>query len=69
MHELNRHGAFTNGGGYTLRRSCAHVAGREAQSEAQIATFDRWVVPVVSRLEQWAPAPFGQSLLAVMERK
>ncbi|MGA2113528.1 MAG: class I SAM-dependent methyltransferase [Bryobacteraceae bacterium] len=47
----------------------AHVAGREAQSEAQIATFDRWVVPVVSRLEQWAPAPFGQSLLAVMERK
>jgi SAM-dependent methyltransferase len=47
----------------------ARVAGREEQSEAQIAAFDRWVVPVVSRLEELAPVPFGQSLLAVMERK
>jgi SAM-dependent methyltransferase len=47
----------------------ARAAGREAQSEAQIAAFDRWVVPVVSRLEELAPVPFGQSLLAVMERK
>jgi SAM-dependent methyltransferase len=47
----------------------ARAAGREAQSEGQIAVFDRWVVPVVSRLEELAPVPFGQSLLAVMERK
>ncbi|MGA1995552.1 MAG: class I SAM-dependent methyltransferase [Bryobacteraceae bacterium] len=47
----------------------ARVAGREEQSEAQIAAFDRWIVPVVSRLEALAPAPFGQSLLAVLEKK
>lgn len=46
----------------------ARVTGREAQSESQIAVFDRWIVPVVSRLEGVAPMPFGQSLLAVLER-
>lgn len=47
----------------------ARVTKREAQSEAQIAVFDRWVVPVVSRLEALAPALFGQSLLGVWERR
>ena len=45
------------------------VTKREAQSEAQIAVFDRWVVPVVSRLKALAPALFGQSLLGVWERR
>jgi SAM-dependent methyltransferase len=45
----------------------ARVARREAQSEAQIAVYDRWIVPVVSRVEALAPAPFGQSILAVLE--
>jgi SAM-dependent methyltransferase len=47
----------------------ARVARREAQSEAQIAVFDRWVVPVVSRVESVAPVLFGQSLLGVWERR
>jgi SAM-dependent methyltransferase len=47
----------------------ARVAKREAQSEAQIAVFDRWVVPVVSRVESVAPVLFGQSLLGVWERR
>ena len=47
----------------------AHVAGRPAQSEAQIAAFDRWMVPAIARLEALAPAPFGQSLLAVLEKR
>ncbi|MGP8248227.1 MAG: class I SAM-dependent methyltransferase [Bryobacteraceae bacterium] len=46
----------------------ARIAVRQAQSEAQIAVFDRWMVPAVSRLEAWAPVPFGQSLLAVLQR-
>ncbi|MGA2143791.1 MAG: methyltransferase domain-containing protein [Bryobacteraceae bacterium] len=47
----------------------ARVARREAQSEAQIAVFDRWVVPVVSRVESVAPVLFGQSLLGVWEKR
>jgi hypothetical protein len=47
----------------------AHVFHREAQSERQIEIFDRFVVPVLSRCEAIAPPPFGQSLLAVLEKR
>jgi len=46
----------------------AHLLRREAQSETQIELFDRFAVPVMSRMEAVLPPPFGQSLLAVLER-
>lgn len=46
----------------------AHLLRREEQSESQIALFDRLAVPVMSRAEALLPPPFGQSLLAVLER-
>jgi 2-polyprenyl-3-methyl-5-hydroxy-6-metoxy-1,4-benzoquinol methylase len=44
----------------------ARVLRREAQSTVQIAFFDRFVVPVASRVEAFVHPPFGQSILAVM---
>ncbi len=41
---------------------------RQEQSEAQIATFDNYVVPVMARVEGWVRPPFGQSLFAVLEK-
>lgn len=41
---------------------------RQEQSEAQIATFDNYVVPVMAHLEGWVRPPFGQSLFAVLEK-
>ena len=46
----------------------AHVLKREAQSEQQIEIFDRYLVPVISTLEAVVPPPFGQSIVAVLER-
>lgn len=46
----------------------AHVLRREAQSERQIGIFDRYLVPVLSRLEDWVRPPFGQSLFVVLEK-
>jgi SAM-dependent methyltransferase len=46
----------------------AHLFRREAQSRRQIEIFDRWIVPVESRLESIVRPPFGQSLLAVLTR-
>jgi SAM-dependent methyltransferase len=46
----------------------AHVLKRQAQSEHQIHVFDRFLVPVISAVEQIVPPPFGQSLVAVLER-
>ena len=46
----------------------AHVFRREAQSERQIQIFDRYLVPVMSRLEGWARPPFGQSLFVVLQK-
>jgi len=43
----------------------AHLLRREAQSASQIGIFDRYIVPLSSRLEGLVPPPFGQSLLAV----
>jgi SAM-dependent methyltransferase len=44
------------------------ILRREAQSSAQIAVFDRLIVPIESRLERILPPPFGQSLFAVLEK-
>jgi len=46
----------------------ARIFQRGAQSARQIAFFDRFIVPVMSRLEAMLPPPFGQSLLAVLEK-
>jgi SAM-dependent methyltransferase len=46
----------------------AHVFRREAQSARQIEIFDRFVVPVLARVEALAPPPFGQSLFAVLRK-
>jgi SAM-dependent methyltransferase len=46
----------------------ARVFKREAQSERQIAFFDRFIVPIVSRIEARVPPPFGQSLLVVLKK-
>ena len=46
----------------------SHLFKKEAQSERQIEIFDRWVVPLQSRVESVVPPPFGQSLLVVLTR-
>lgn len=46
----------------------AHLLRREAQSASQIDIFDRYIVPLSSRLEGLVPPPFGQSLLAVLRK-
>ena len=47
----------------------AHVLKRDAQSAGQIGFFDRYVVPVSSRVEDKLKPPFGQSLLAVLRKR
>lgn len=46
----------------------ARILRRDTQSAGQIAFFDRFIVPLMSRVESAIPPPFGQSLLAVMEK-
>lgn len=46
----------------------ARLLKREAQSEHQIDVFDRYLVPVISAVEGLVSPPFGQSLVAVLER-
>jgi SAM-dependent methyltransferase len=46
----------------------SHIFRRQAQSERQIEFFDRFVVPLLSRLEAAVPPPFGQSLFVVLEK-
>jgi SAM-dependent methyltransferase len=46
----------------------AKVFKRSEQSEAQIAVFDSYIVPVMSRLESWVSPPFGQSIITVLEK-
>ena len=44
----------------------SRILKRETQSEKQISAFER-LVPALSRLEEIARPPFGQSLFAVLE--
>jgi len=46
----------------------AKISRRMQQSEKQIAFFDSYLVPAMSRLEKWIPPPFGQSILATLEK-
>jgi SAM-dependent methyltransferase len=46
----------------------ARLLRRDTQSAGQIEIFDRYIVPLISRLEDAVPPPFGQSLFAVMEK-
>lgn len=46
----------------------AHIFRREVQSEGQIGFFDRYIVPVSSRIESRVKPPFGQSILAVLRK-
>jgi len=46
----------------------AHILKRTTQSESQIEFFDRYVVPVSSRLEAAVRPPFGQSLFVVLKK-
>jgi SAM-dependent methyltransferase len=46
----------------------AHILRRRAQSARQIGIFDRYLVPLLSRLEEAVPPPFGQSLFVVLEK-
>ena len=46
----------------------SHIFRREKQSEGQIEFFDRYVVPILSRIESVVPPPFGQSLFVVLEK-
>jgi 2-polyprenyl-3-methyl-5-hydroxy-6-metoxy-1,4-benzoquinol methylase len=46
----------------------AHIFRRGAQSERQIEIFDRYLVPLLSRLEGIVRPPFGQSLFVVLQK-
>jgi 2-polyprenyl-3-methyl-5-hydroxy-6-metoxy-1,4-benzoquinol methylase len=46
----------------------SHIFRRAAQSEKQIEIFDRYLVPLLSRIEDLAPPPFGQSIFAVLQK-
>jgi SAM-dependent methyltransferase len=43
----------------------AKVARRQSQNDAQIRLFDRFFVPLISRVEKVLPPPLGQSVLVV----
>jgi SAM-dependent methyltransferase len=46
----------------------AHILRLEAQSSRQIEFFDRYIVPVASAIERVIRPPFGQSLIAVLQK-
>lgn len=57
---------FVNFAGFFGWWMNARVLKLEAQSSKQIGVFDRWVVPMMSRVEEHIEPPLGQSLLAVL---
>jgi 2-polyprenyl-3-methyl-5-hydroxy-6-metoxy-1,4-benzoquinol methylase len=46
----------------------ARVTKRQSQNNSQIHFFNRYLVPVISRVEKWIPIPVGQSLLVVARK-
>lgn len=75
-------GAVAESAGFILRRlkymnvvgffgwwANAKILRRSEQSEHQIAFFDSWIVPVQSRVESWISPPFGQSIIATLEKQ
>jgi SAM-dependent methyltransferase len=59
---------YLNSAGFFAWWANSHIFRRREQSAAQIAFFDAVVAPVMSRVEDLARPPFGQSLFAVLER-
>lgn len=59
---------FINTAGFFAWWVNARILRRAEQSEEQVALFDSYVVPVISRLERWIPPPFGLSVLATLEK-
>lgn len=59
---------YLNSAGFFAWWANSHIFRRREQSARQIAFFDDLVVPVMSRVEDAVPPPFGQSLFAVLER-
>lgn len=59
---------YLNAIGFFAWWTNAHILKRRAQSAAQIEVFDRYVVPISSRLEGWMHPPFGQSLFIVLKK-
>src|SRR5580692_5731729 len=57
---------YINAIGFFAWWTNAHILKRRAQSAAQIEIFDRYIVPLASRLESWMNPPFGQSLFVVL---
>jgi SAM-dependent methyltransferase len=60
-HYLNAVGFF----GWWLN---ARIFRREVQAESQIEFFDRYIVPLASRVEGGVSPPFGQSIFAVLQK-
>jgi SAM-dependent methyltransferase len=46
----------------------SHLFRRESQSAKQIEFFDRFVAPIMSRVEAAVPTPFGQSLFVALRK-
>jgi hypothetical protein len=46
----------------------SHLFRRESQSAKQIGFFDRFVPPIMSRVEAAVPPPFGQSLFVALRK-
>ena len=59
---------YMNAAGFFGWWANARLFRRQAQSPAQIRAFDRFVVPVASRIESIVAPPFGQSIVAVLTR-
>jgi 2-polyprenyl-3-methyl-5-hydroxy-6-metoxy-1,4-benzoquinol methylase len=59
---------YMNAAGFFAWWVNSHSLKRRAQSERQIEIFDRYVVPLLSRLEALVHPPFGQSLFVVLEK-
>lgn len=59
---------YVNAVGFLGWWTNSHILRRDAQSSTQIHFFDRYVVPVISRLESVIHPPFGQSLFVVLKK-
>lgn len=63
------HARYLNLPGFFAWWANARIFRRKVQSSTQIALFDGVIAPVASRLERAFPAPFGQSLIAVLRKR
>ncbi|MEQ1883585.1 MAG: class I SAM-dependent methyltransferase [Bryobacteraceae bacterium] len=59
---------YTNSVGFFGWWTNAKIFRKTEQSEAQIAFFDSYIVPMMSTVEGWVEPPFGQSIFSVLEK-